>query len=78
MIAYERIKLLSKSDYEDLKKCGILKHDTDRHLLIYEHFNLEIECGEGRMQAYINTGSEFFTSDSNVRKIVEKMSRKIS
>ena len=77
MTVYDRIKKLSKSDFEDLKKCGILKSDTELHLSVFESYTKEMRIGVGKMQAYINVGEEKFMSDSNVRKIVEKMSKKI-
>lgn len=77
MTVYELLLTLEPDNLNRLVRAGIIIHEWQRALRIYEYFQ---ECCTftGRMDAYDRTGEKFFMSDENVRRIVRKLSAPVS
>lgn len=75
MTVYELVKTLNEDSRSRLMSAGIISRSVEKHIAICELFiNLTRE-GMPRMQAYSEISERCFTSEDNVRKIVQKFCR---
>lgn len=76
MTIYELAVSIPHEKRKTMAVAGILSGAIERHIYIYEMFTRAVERGAPRMDAYAEVSARCFTSEENVRKIVQRMNRK--
>lgn len=77
MTVYELAKTLPSGELGRLTSAGIVGRSIQRQLYIYERYVRLVDGGMAKMQAYTEISEECYTSEENVRKIIQKFCKVI-
>lgn len=70
---YEVVTAIPKEKRKEMVRVGLIKPDIERNIYIYELWLSLLSQGVRRMDAYTTISERCYTSEDNVRKIIQKM-----
>ena len=70
---YEVVTEIPKEKRKEMARVGLISPSIERNIYIYELWLSLLSQGVRRMDAYTTISERCYTSEDNVRKIIQKM-----